>query len=130
MEGALKIKEIAYVHAEGYPAGESKHGPIALVEPGFPIIFVAPNDQTRRHLEGNVMEMKARGAQIISICSATDQRLIDLSHHAIPLPELPSNIFSPISYVIPLQLLAYYAAILRGHDPDQPRNLAKSVTVL
>lgn len=130
MEGALKIKEIAYVHAEGYPAGESKHGPIALVEPGFPIIFVAPSDNTRRHLEGNVMEMKARGAQIISICSESDQKLIDLSHHAIPLPELPSEYFSPISYVIPLQLLAYYAAILRGHDPDQPRNLAKSVTVL
>jgi glucosamine--fructose-6-phosphate aminotransferase (isomerizing) len=130
LEGALKIKEIAYVHAEGYPAGESKHGPIALVEPGFPTVFVAPNDNTRRHLEGNVMEMKARGAQVISICSATDQRLIELSNQAIPLPELPSEFFSPISYVVPLQLLAYYAAILRGHNPDQPRNLAKSVTVL
>ncbi len=130
MEGALKIKEIAYVHAEGYPAGESKHGPIALVEPGFPVVFVAPYDNTRRHLEGNVMEMKARGAQIISICSNKDHNLIKLSDHAITLPPLPSLYFSPISYVVPLQLLAYYAAILRGHNPDQPRNLAKAVTVL
>jgi glucosamine--fructose-6-phosphate aminotransferase (isomerizing) len=130
MEGALKIKEIAYVHAEGYPAGESKHGPIALVEPGFPVIFVAPNDSTRRHLEGNVMEMKARGAQIVTVCSAEDQALINLSNQAIPLPPVPHVFFSPISYVVPLQLLAYYAAILRGHNPDQPRNLAKAVTVL
>jgi glucosamine--fructose-6-phosphate aminotransferase (isomerizing) len=130
MEGALKIKEIAYVHAEGYPAGESKHGPIALVESGFPVVFIAPNDTTRRHLEGNVMEMKARGAQIITLCSEEDQELITLSDHAIKLPVLPSLFFSPISYVVPLQLLAYYAAILRGHNPDQPRNLAKAVTVL
>jgi len=130
MEGALKIKEIAYVHAEGYPAGESKHGAIALVEPGFPVIFVAPNDSTRRHLEGNVMEMKARGARIVAICSAQDKALINLSDQVIPLPQLPSLSFSPICYVVPLQLLAYYAAILRGHNPDQPRNLAKAVTVL
>ena len=130
MEGALKIKEIAYVHAEGYPAGESKHGPIALIEPGFPVIFVAPNDETRRHLEGNIMEMKARGAQIISICSVEDTPIISLSDQAISLPSLPSLHFSPICYVVPLQLLAYYAAILRRHNPDQPRNLAKAVTVL
>ncbi len=130
MEGALKIKEIAYVHAEGYPAGESKHGAIALVEPGFPVIFVAPNDSTRRHLEGNVMEMKARGARIVTVCSAQDKALINLSDQVIPLPPLPSLSFSPICYVVPLQLLAYYAAILRGHNPDQPRNLAKAVTVL
>ncbi|MDO8055580.1 MAG: isomerizing glutamine--fructose-6-phosphate transaminase, partial [Candidatus Hermodarchaeota archaeon] len=130
MEGALKIKEIAYVHAEGYPAGESKHGPIALIEPGFPVIFVAPNDETRRHLEGNIMEMKAREAQIISICSAEDKLIISLSDQAIALPPLPSLHFSPICYVVPLQLLAYYAAILRGYNPDQPRNLAKAVTVL
>lgn len=130
MEGALKIKEIAYVHAEGYPAGESKHGAIALVEPGFPVIFVAPNDSTRRHLEGNVMEMKARGARIVTVCSAQDKPLINLSDQVIPLPQIPSLSFSPICYVVPLQLLAYYAAILRGHNPDQPRNLAKAVTVL
>ncbi|MFX1564528.1 MAG: glutamine--fructose-6-phosphate transaminase (isomerizing) [Promethearchaeota archaeon] len=130
MEGALKIKEIAYVHAEGYPAGESKHGPIALVETGFPIVFIAPNDATRRRLEGNIMEMKARDAQIITLCPEDDQELITLSDHAITLPTLPSLFFSPISYVVPLQLLAYYAAILRGHNPDQPRNLAKAVTVL
>ncbi len=130
MEGALKIKEIAYVHAEGYPAGESKHGAIALVEPGFPVIFVAPNDSTRRHLEGNVMEMKARGARIVTVCSEQDKALINLSDQVIPLPQIPSLSFSPICYVVPLQLLAYYAAILRGHNPDQPRNLAKAVTVL
>ncbi len=130
MEGALKIKEIAYVHAEGYPAGESKHGPIALVEPGFPVVFVAPGDDTHRHLIGNVMEMKARGAQIITVCNTTDNELISKSNHVIPMPALPSTLFSPIVYVIPLQLFAYYAAILRGHNPDQPRNLAKAVTVL
>ncbi|MFX0080021.1 MAG: glutamine--fructose-6-phosphate transaminase (isomerizing), partial [Candidatus Hermodarchaeota archaeon] len=102
MEGALKIKEIAYVHAEGYPAGESKHGAIALVEPGFPVIFVAPNDSTRRHLEGNVMEMKARGARIVTVCSAQDKALINLSDQVIPLPQLPSLSFSPICYVVPL----------------------------
>lgn len=130
LEGALKIKEIAYVHAEGYPAGESKHGPIALVEPGFPVIFVAPDDYTRRHLEGNIMEMKARGAQIVTLCPEYDETLISLSDRVIPMPILPTNDFSPIGYVIPLQLLAYYGAILRGHNPDQPRNLAKAVTVL
>jgi glucosamine--fructose-6-phosphate aminotransferase (isomerizing) len=130
MEGALKIKEIAYVHAEGYPAGESKHGPIALVEPGFPVVFIAPRDSTRRHLFGNVMEMKARGAQIITLCCADDQELAERSDLVIPMPHLPVEEFSPIAYVVPLQLLAYYAAILRGHNPDQPRNLAKAVTVL
>jgi len=130
MEGALKIKEIAYVHAEGYPAGESKHGPIALVEPGFPVVFVAPPDSTRRHLFGNVMEMKARGAQIITLCCADDHELTERSDCVIPMPSLPVEEFSPIAYVVPLQLLAYYAAILRGHNPDQPRNLAKAVTVL
>ncbi len=130
LEGALKIKEIAYVHAEGYPAGESKHGPIALVEPGFPVIFIAPDDITKRHLEGNIMEMKARGAQIVIVCHEKDKDLIALADQSILLPQLPSAFFSPLCYVVPLQLLAYYAAILRGHNPDQPRNLAKAVTVL
>lgn len=130
LEGALKIKEIAYVHAEGYPAGESKHGPIALVEPDFPVIFIAPDDITKRHLEGNIMEMKARGAQILIVCQEKDTELIALADQSILLPALPSTYFSPICYVVPLQLLAYYAAILRGHNPDQPRNLAKAVTVL
>lgn len=130
LEGALKIKEIAYVHAEGYPAGESKHGPIALVEPDFPVIFIAPDDITKRHLEGNIMEMKARGAQILIVCQEKDTELIGLADQSILLPALPSTYFSPICYVVPLQLLAYYAAILRGHNPDQPRNLAKAVTVL
>ncbi len=130
MEGALKIKELAYVHAEGYPAGESKHGPIALVEEGFPVVFVAPNDRTRRFILGNVMEMKSRLAQIITLCSGDDERLAELSDSVIQMPSNLSNAFSPIGYVVPLQFLAYYAAIQRGYNPDQPRNLAKAVTVL
>ncbi len=130
MEGALKIKELAYVHAEGYPAGESKHGPIALVEEGFPVVFVAPNDRTRRFILGNIMEMKSRLAEIITICSSEDERLIELSDRVVAMPPTLSNIFSPIGYVVPLQFLAYYAAIQRGFSPDQPRNLAKAVTVL
>ncbi|MFX1474186.1 MAG: glutamine--fructose-6-phosphate transaminase (isomerizing) [Promethearchaeota archaeon] len=130
MEGALKIKELAYVHAEGYPAGESKHGPIALVEEGFPIVFVAPNDRTRRFILGNVMEMKSRLAQIITICSSGDNHLAELSDRVIMMPPALSNVFSPIGYVVPLQFLAYYAAVQRGYSPDQPRNLAKAVTVL
>ncbi len=130
MEGALKIKELAYVHAEGYPAGESKHGPIALVESGFPVVFVAPSDRTRRFILGNVMEMKSRLAQIITICSSEDERLAELSDRVISMPPALSNAFSPIGYVVPLQFLAYYAAIQRGYSPDQPRNLAKAVTVM
>jgi glucosamine--fructose-6-phosphate aminotransferase (isomerizing) len=130
MEGALKIKELAYVHAEGYPAGESKHGPIALIEEGFPVVFVAPNDTTRRYILGNVMEMKSRLAQIITLCSRDDTRLAELSDRVIQMPPNLPNPFSPIGYVVPLQFLAYYAAIQRGYNPDQPRNLAKAVTVL
>ena len=130
MEGALKIKELAYVHAEGYPAGESKHGPIALIEEGFPVVFIAPNDKTRRFILGNVMEMKSRLAQIITLCSSDDTRLAELSDRVIQMPSNFPNAFSPIGYVVPLQFLAYYAAIQRGYSPDQPRNLAKAVTVL
>lgn len=129
MEGALKLKEIAYTHAEGYPAGESKHGPISLVEPCFPVVFIAPPDDTYERLIGNIMEMKAREASIISVCAQGDEKVERLSD---VLFEIPGNIppeFSPIPYVVPLQLFAYYAAVKRGCDPDKPRNLAKSVTV-
>jgi glucosamine--fructose-6-phosphate aminotransferase (isomerizing) len=130
MEGALKLKEISYTHAEGYPAGESKHGPISLVEPGFPVVFIAPPDQTYDRLIGNIMEMKAREASILAVAAQGDEKIERLSDAVF---EIPGNIpaeFSPILYVVPLQLLAYHTAVKRGLNPDKPRNLAKSVTVL
>jgi glucosamine--fructose-6-phosphate aminotransferase (isomerizing) len=129
MEGALKLKELAYTHAEGYPAGESKHGPISLVEHGFPVVFTSPPDETYERLIGNIMEMKAREASIISVCGQADEKIEKLSDDVF---EIPGNIpaeFSPIPYVVPLQLFAYYTSVKRGYDPDKPRNLAKSVTV-
>jgi glucosamine--fructose-6-phosphate aminotransferase (isomerizing) len=129
-EGALKLKEIAYNHAEGYSAGESKHGPIALVQSGYPVIFVVPNDGTRSCIIGNIMEMKARGASIISIIEEGDIDLESLSDHTFTVPAGVEPEFSTMVYVIPLQLFSYYMATRNGYDPDKPRNLAKSVTVL
>lgn len=129
MEGSLKLKEIAYVHSEAYPAGESKHGPIALIESGFPIIFIAPQDNTYSHIIGNIMEMRARGAHILSVIDENDDKIASLSDFAIKMPKIPS-ILSPLIYVVPLQLFAYYIAVGRGCPIDKPRNLAKSVTVL
>ncbi|MEZ0393479.1 MAG: glutamine--fructose-6-phosphate transaminase (isomerizing) [Desulfurococcaceae archaeon] len=128
MEGALKLKEIAYVHAEAYPAGESKHGPIALVEEGFPVVFVVPNDEGLwKLLEGNVQEMKARGALTIGIAP----RKLELAGHFDMAIEVPSAhwLLTPLTHVPPLQMIAYHAAVARGLDPDKPRNLAKTVTV-
>ena len=129
-EGALKLKEIAYNHAEGYSAGESKHGPIALVQDDYPVIFVAPNDQTRNRIIGNIMEMKARGAVIISVIEQGDSNLIELSDNIFTIPKGIEPEFSILAYVVPLQLFSYYMACAKGYDPDKPRNLAKSVTVL
>ncbi|MFO7837184.1 MAG: glutamine--fructose-6-phosphate transaminase (isomerizing) [Candidatus Thorarchaeota archaeon] len=129
-EGALKLKEIAYNHAEAYSAGESKHGPIALVEEGYPVIFVAPQDQTRDRLIGNIMEMRARGASIIAVIEKGDEELEDLSDHVFQIPRGVEPEFSVMPFVIPLQLFSYYMATRKGYDPDKPRNLAKSVTVL
>jgi glutamine---fructose-6-phosphate transaminase (isomerizing) len=129
-EGALKLKEIAYNHAEAYSAGESKHGPIALVEDGFPVIFVAPNDETRSRMIGNLMEMKARGASIISVILKDDVELASLSKFVFTIPEDIEPEFSTMVYIVPLQLFSYYMALRKGYDPDMPRNLAKSVTVL
>lgn len=129
LEGALKLKEISYIHAEGYPAGESKHGPISLVEPNFLCVFVAPGDNTRSKIIGNIMEMKARGAEILSIITEGDQELKEVSDNYIEVPKT-HNILYPILCTVPLQLFAYYVATFRGLDPDKPRNLAKSVTVL
>lgn len=129
LEGALKLKEISYIHAEGYPAGESKHGPIALVEEGYPCIFVCPRDETYNKIISNIMEMKARGAFVISCVEEGDKDVKEISDKFFVLPEMEPKCLTPILHVIPLQLLAYYAALARGCDPDRPRNLAKSVTV-
>ncbi len=128
-EGRLKLMEIAYVPAIAFPAGESKHGPISLVEPGFPVVFICPRDDTHKTLIGNIMEMKARGASIIAIIEEGDEEIKSLADDFIEVPKEIPDVLSPISFVIPLQLMAYYMAIERGHNPDMPRNLAKSVTV-
>jgi glucosamine--fructose-6-phosphate aminotransferase (isomerizing) len=129
LEGRLKLMELAYVPSIAFPAGESKHGPISLIEPGFPVVFVCPPDETRKTLVGNIMEMKARGASIIAICEEGDKEIANLVDDYVEITKGIPEILSPIPYVVPLQLLAYYMAIERGYDPDMPRNLAKSVTV-
>lgn len=129
MEGKLKLMEIAYVPSIAYPAGESKHGPISLIEKGFPVVFVCPKDETRRTIVGNIMEMKARGASIITVLEEGDEEIKALSEDYIEIPKGLPEILSPVPAVIPLQLFAYYMAIERNCDPDMPRNLAKSVTV-
>jgi glucosamine--fructose-6-phosphate aminotransferase (isomerizing) len=121
--------EIAYMPAIAFPAGESKHGPISLIEKGFPVVFVCPPDQTRKTVIGNIMEMKARGALIVAICEENDEEITRIADDYIEIPKGIPEILSPIPYVVPLQLFAYYMAIERGCDPDMPRNLAKSVTV-
>ncbi len=129
LEGRLKLMEIAYVPSIAFPAGESKHGPISLIEQGFPVIFVCPPDDTRKTLIGNIMEMKARGASIIAICEEGDEEITDLADDYVEVTKGIPEVLSPIPYVVPLQTLAYYMALERGCDPDKPRNLAKSVTV-
>jgi glucosamine--fructose-6-phosphate aminotransferase (isomerizing) len=129
MEGRLKLLEIAYAPAIAYPAGESKHGPISLVEPGFPVVFICPKDDTRKTIIGNIMEMKARGASIIAIIEEGDEETKQLADDYVEVPSGFPEVLSPVPYVVPLQLFAYYMAVERGYDPDMPRNLAKSVTV-
>jgi glucosamine--fructose-6-phosphate aminotransferase (isomerizing) len=129
-EGALKLKEIAYNHAEAYSAGESKHGPIALVQNDYPVIFVAPSDETRNRIVGNIMEMKARGATIISVIQKEDSEITKLSDYIFTITRPVEKEFSIMPYIVPLQLFSYYMALRKGYDPDKPRNLAKSVTVL
>jgi glucosamine--fructose-6-phosphate aminotransferase (isomerizing) len=129
MEGKLKLLEIAYAPAIAYPAGESKHGPISLVEPGFPVVFICPKDDTRKTIIGNIMEMKARGASIIAIVEEGDEETKLLADDYVEVSKGFPEVLSPVPYVVPLQLFAYYMAVERGYDPDMPRNLAKSVTV-
>ncbi|OLC06694.1 MAG: glutamine--fructose-6-phosphate aminotransferase [Gemmatimonadetes bacterium 13_1_40CM_70_11] len=128
LEGALKLKEISYIHAEGYPAAEMKHGPIALIDDLMPVVFVAPKDAVYQKVVSNVEEVKARGGKVIAIITEGDTGLAKLADHKIEIPET-LDLLTPVLSVLPLQLLAYYIAVRRGCNVDQPRNLAKSVTV-
>jgi glutamine---fructose-6-phosphate transaminase (isomerizing) len=128
MEGALKLKEISYIHAEAYPAGELKHGPLALVDDDMPVIAVAPNNELIEKLKSNLEEVRARGGELYVFADSQVNVPTKPGFHVIPLPAV-SDVIAPVVYTIPLQLLAYHVAVLKGADVDQPRNLAKSVTV-
>ncbi|MCK9438920.1 MAG: glutamine--fructose-6-phosphate transaminase (isomerizing) [Patescibacteria group bacterium] len=128
LEGALKLKEISYIHAEGYPAAEMKHGPIALIDENMPVVVVAPRDNVYEKIISNICEIKARKGKIIAIVSEGDIKIKELADYVIEVP-ITEEILSPLLSTIPLQLLAYHIAVLRGCNVDQPRNLAKSVTV-
>ena len=128
LEGALKLKEISYIHAEGYPAAEMKHGPIALIDDKMPVLFIVPHDQTYEKVLSNIQEVQARKGRIIILTDKKSKELEKLSEHIIEIPQSHSRVF-PILATIPLQLLAYHLAVIRGGDVDMPRNLAKSVTV-
>jgi len=132
LEGALKLKEISYIHAEGYPAGEMKHGPIALIDEQMPVVTLAPQDHVFEKMIGNMQEAKARGASVVALATEGDHKLWSIldptRDFVIELPPAP-QLLTPLMMVLPLQLLAYDIAVRRGCDVDQPRNLAKSVTV-
>jgi glucosamine--fructose-6-phosphate aminotransferase (isomerizing) len=128
LEGALKLKEISYIHAEGYPAGEMKHGPIALLDSGVPVVGIATEDRVREKMISNLMESKAREAPVIVVANRGDEEIRSVSDHVFEVPKV-DELLSPIVNVIPLQLLAYHIADIEGKDVDQPRNLAKTVTV-
>ena len=128
LEGALKLKEISYVHAEGYPAAEMKHGPIALIDKNMPVVVICPKDAAYRKILGNIAEVKARKGRLIVIANEDDIEASEVADHVITIPKTLDMLY-PVLAVVPLQLLAYHIAVLRGCDVDQPRNLAKSVTV-
>jgi glucosamine--fructose-6-phosphate aminotransferase (isomerizing) len=128
LEGALKLKEISYIHAEGYPAAEMKHGPIALIDENMPVVFIAPHDSVFDKICSNIQEVKARGGRVIALTSRDEPALAGLLDYEIRIPET-IDMFTPVLASVPLQLLAYYIAVKRGANVDQPRNLAKSVTV-
>ncbi|OYT51054.1 MAG: glutamine--fructose-6-phosphate transaminase (isomerizing) [Desulfurococcales archaeon ex4484_204] len=129
MEGALKLKEVAYIHAEAYPAGESKHGPIALIEEGFPVVFTSLGREDGELLKSNIEEMKARYAWIIAVTPKGSEEITKLVDDVFEMPPMKYEA-SPVVYIVPYQLLAYYTAVSKGYDPDKPRNLAKTVTVV
>ncbi|MCL4149242.1 UNVERIFIED_CONTAM: hypothetical protein GTU68_022992, partial [Idotea baltica] len=128
LEGALKLKEISYIHAEGYPAAEMKHGPIALIDEDMPVVFIATKDSSYEKVVSNIQEVKARKGRVIAVINKGDETLKSMVDFAIEIPE-SHEMVSPLLTSIPLQLLSYYIAVLRGRNVDQPRNLAKSVTV-
>jgi glucosamine--fructose-6-phosphate aminotransferase (isomerizing) len=128
LEGALKLKEISYIHAEAYPAGELKHGPLALVTELMPVVTIAPNDALLEKLKSNMQEVRARGGELYVFADADTKLASSEGVHVIRMPE-NYGLLSPILHTIPLQLLAYHTACARGTDVDKPRNLAKSVTV-
>ncbi len=128
LEGALKLKEISYIHAEGYPAAEMKHGPIALIDEKMPVVVIAPKDDSYEKIISNIQEIKARGGKVIAIVSKGDETISEMADHVIEIPATNLALM-PLLTVIPLQLLAYHIAVMRGCNVDQPRNLAKSVTV-
>ena len=128
LEGALKLKEISYIHAEGYPAAEMKHGPIALIDREMPTVFIAPTDELHVKIISNIQQVKARGGSVIAIVTEGDTTIPEIADHTLEIPKVPECI-SPIIVSIPLQLLAYHIAVMKGCDVDMPRNLAKSVTV-
>ncbi|MDO8633218.1 MAG: SIS domain-containing protein, partial [Candidatus Wildermuthbacteria bacterium] len=128
LEGALKLKEISYVHAEGYGAGEMKHGPIALIDENFPTIAICPSDSVYEKMVSNIQEIKARNGKLIAIATEGNEDIKNIVDDVFYIPKT-LEMLTPLLSVIPLQLFAYYMGVLRGHDVDKPRNLAKSVTV-
>jgi glucosamine--fructose-6-phosphate aminotransferase (isomerizing) len=128
LEGALKLKEISYIHAEGYPAGEMKHGPIALIDEHMPVVAIAPQDRVYDKMLSQIEQVKARGGIVIAVANEGDDFIATKADHVLYVPRA-SELLTPVLTVIPLQLLAYHIAVRRGADVDQPRNLAKSVTV-
>jgi glucosamine--fructose-6-phosphate aminotransferase (isomerizing) len=128
LEGALKLKEISYIHAEGYPAAEMKHGPIALIDAEMPVVFIATRDSSYEKIISNIQEVKARKGRVIAIITQGDTLIPQLADYTLEVP-VTHEALMPLVSVIPLQLLSYYIADLRGCNVDQPRNLAKSVTV-
>jgi glucosamine--fructose-6-phosphate aminotransferase (isomerizing) len=128
MEGALKLKEISYIHAEAYPAGELKHGPLALVDNDMPVVVIAPNDNLLEKVKSNMQEVKARGGEIFVFADADSHFMESPGVRVIRTPR-HAGILSPIIHSIPVQLLAYHVSLIKGTDVDKPRNLAKSVTV-
>jgi len=128
LEGALKLKEISYIHAEGYPAGEMKHGPIALVDEAMPVVAIAVRDHVYDKMVSQIEQVKARGGIVIALATEGGEDIVAKADHVLYVPQSPP-LLSPVVNVVPLQLLAYHLAVRRGCDVDQPRNLAKSVTV-
>jgi len=128
LEGALKLKEISYIHAEGYPAGEMKHGPIALIDEELPVVVLAPQDNLYEKIISNIQEVNSRGGKVIAVTNESNGEICEISRNCIIVPDVHAYL-APVLLVVPLQLLAYHIGVLRGCDVDQPRNLAKSVTV-